>query len=673
MTKHRDDSTSDKTTSARRRKKGKAKNGGASFGVRFKKKLWRWLRRLDAWTTESRRNRVITAVSVSLVGVLIVGGVAWGIVSALRGGSDSGEGMTYVEEKPVANYVFVDKGEYEGTLLKKTDDAGEKYLKETLFIGDSNMARLTMYGLLGYANVIGIESMGIQGVTGSPSVYFAGQNEPVTIPRAVSLMKPRRIVFNFGTNNLLGSDIEEFIKSYDYALNQIKEAYPYSDIIIMAVHPLGEKRSNTDLKQKMVDDYNLALIKYAKKAGYPYLDTAEVLKSESGYLKEKFAYSDGIHLTKEALNAVLSYVRVHSHIVDDARPTPIGSVATQVAPPPKPVEEGTKFDPALVSSQAVAMFTANGFTADSGHSEKAIVTWNWAWPIDGSKPGTENNVAQNLYNAYIAQNSVKTGSVVVSVSSNSAEYVFTVSVYSTAKHEHTYTWVVSADEKTHTGTCTNTTAGSCDAKILTHTPNWGAWTTDGTTCTRACKASGCTLKETHKTVLGDKVTQTTAPTATTDGAGYKTCTVLVGGVPCGAKHNVVIPKTGTPTAHTHAYSWAANADGTTHIGTCTSTVGTCDAKTVTEKHSYGADGKCTKCGYVPVQHTHVWSTDWKFDATNHWKYCTGEGCKATSEVAPHNFGDDGTATKCTVCGCTNPTPPPPPPPPTPPPPPPPPP
>lgn len=52
-----------------------------------------------------------------------------------------------------------------------------------------------------------------------------------------------------------------------------------------------------------------------------------------------------------------------------------------------------------------------------------------------------------------------------------------------------------------------------------------------------------------------------------------------------------------PPTHTHSYSYTQNSDGKTHNGTCTSTVGTCDAPTITNENceDKNSDGKCDKC------------------------------------------------------------------------------
>ena len=53
---------------------------------------------------------------------------------------------------------------YAQTILAQTEDAGQSYLDETLFVGDSNAVRLYGFGLLKLENYMGKEGMGIEGV-----------------------------------------------------------------------------------------------------------------------------------------------------------------------------------------------------------------------------------------------------------------------------------------------------------------------------------------------------------------------------------------------------------------------------------------------------------------------------------------------------------------------------
>jgi hypothetical protein len=118
-------------------------------------------------------------------------------------------------------------GQFAGTILAETEDAGEEYVEETLFIGDSNTERMLSYrDVTGVTmlNGIGITNMGITMVESLKCVKFRGMGA-VTIPEAVAVMQPRRIVITFGTNDAL-METKNFVASYRSAIEAIRAAYP---------------------------------------------------------------------------------------------------------------------------------------------------------------------------------------------------------------------------------------------------------------------------------------------------------------------------------------------------------------------------------------------------------------------------------------------------------------
>lgn len=98
-----------------------------------------------------------------------------------------------------------------GTVLPATEDAGRSYLDETLFIGDSNTVRYTMYAdetgtaFASVDNSIGVVSMGAGAITTLKCEKFKGSSAMYTVPDAVAMLKPQRIIICYGTNNLGGS------------------------------------------------------------------------------------------------------------------------------------------------------------------------------------------------------------------------------------------------------------------------------------------------------------------------------------------------------------------------------------------------------------------------------------------------------------------------------------
>ena len=224
-----------------------------------------------------------------------------------------------------------------GTILPETADAGRNYVDETLFIGDSNTARYLLYAnetgtaFTSLNNNIGVVSMGVGSITSLKCEKFKGSSAMYTVPDAVAMLKPKRIIICYGTNNLSGSstDATNYIKTYLQGLQAIQTAWPYCDIIVSAIPPLDRQRENTNLTMTQVDAYNAALVQMCEENGFKFLNSAEVLRDDAtGWAKKDYTLSDGVHLSKEAVTAYFTYVRTHAYAAEDRRPQPLGTIPT---------------------------------------------------------------------------------------------------------------------------------------------------------------------------------------------------------------------------------------------------------------------------------------------------------------------------------------------------------
>lgn len=222
-----------------------------------------------------------------------------------------------------------------GTVLPAGADAGRSYLDETLFIGDSNTARYLLYAddtgtaFTSLSNNIGVVSMGAGAITTLKCEKFKGSSTMYTVPESVAMLKPKRVIICYGTNNLSGSstDATRFIATYLQGLQAIRQAWSYCDIIVSAIPPLDKQRENTNLTMTQVDAYNAALVQMCEENGFKFLNSAEVLRDDTtGWAKTDYTLSDGVHLSKKAVEAYFTYVRTHAYQTEDRRPQPLGSI-----------------------------------------------------------------------------------------------------------------------------------------------------------------------------------------------------------------------------------------------------------------------------------------------------------------------------------------------------------
>ena len=247
--------------------------------------------------------------------------IVWDVAKPQKG---YGFGSIVQESGYDATKNTIDQGKFSATVLPETEDAGQEYIDTTLFLGDSNTARMyRVFDYCSYDNAIGSVGMSARSLQNYACVKFSGYGSYVTMPQAVALMQPRRVIVTFGTNDLDPNySAVSFAENYRAGLQAIADAYPAADIIVNAIPPLGRSHSNASLTQSQVDEYNKAIVEMCDANGWKFLNSAEALKdAATGYAKEGYVESsDGIHLTRAAMEALFTYIRTHSYITEDTRP-----------------------------------------------------------------------------------------------------------------------------------------------------------------------------------------------------------------------------------------------------------------------------------------------------------------------------------------------------------------
>ena len=308
-----------------------------------------------------RAKMYIVLVICSLM-LLASVGVAFFLVGGFGGSEDAASDSAVEPESIITESGYnkeentIDTTAYSATILPESSDAGQTYVDETLFLGDSNTARMyRMFDFCTYDNAIGSVGMSAKSLATYACVELNNSGSYVTMAKAVAGMQPKRVIITFGTNDLSPSyKAADFVKNYQTGIESIVEAYPSVDILINAIPPLGQQHSNQSLTQTQVDEYNKALVEMCQEKDWKFLNSAEVLKdSVTGYAKSGYVEtSDGIHLTRTAMDALFNYIRTHSYITEDDRP------ALTTIPKHTGDKDAVVYTVPVVSSSSTATATA---------------------------------------------------------------------------------------------------------------------------------------------------------------------------------------------------------------------------------------------------------------------------------------------------------------------------
>ncbi len=212
--------------------------------------------------------------------------------------------------------------------LPLSDDLGDSYLDRITFLGESTTYGLQRYGLLkdglktdkvwtGATCIDGsVTSAGTLSL--SPSIdqtriFHTKTAEAITIGEALKRDKPQILIITLGLNNGASYYSEdEFKQCYRILLNSAFDASPDTVYILQSLFPVSAGCKIKAYTPERIVLCNSWIRDIAAEYSIRYLDTASVLTDANGYLFASFDNGgDGIHLNKDGLSTVLSYIRMH--------------------------------------------------------------------------------------------------------------------------------------------------------------------------------------------------------------------------------------------------------------------------------------------------------------------------------------------------------------------------
>lgn len=198
-----------------------------------------------------------------------------------------------------------------------------KDFDDAVFVGDSvtlglqkyvSQKRQTEPDYLGKARFISVGSYGAATAVapaGENSIhrYFNGvRTQPQEICAAYGA---KTVYICLGLNDVGQFSADEYIANYKTLVENFRREIPGLKIAIQSVTPItlyGEKQVLYNAK---IDEYNERLAKFAKEENCVFLDIADVLKDEAGYLAESLSSDDYCHLTTEAYERWIDYLLYH--------------------------------------------------------------------------------------------------------------------------------------------------------------------------------------------------------------------------------------------------------------------------------------------------------------------------------------------------------------------------
>ncbi len=204
-------------------------------------------------------------------------------------------------------------------LLEESKDAGQSYLDKIIFIGDSTTYSFLYYGKLsGGKESLQVWTPASRTLTldhaTTTTILYPDTGKEITIKEAVSLKKPEIIVITLGVNGISYMNEEYFKSAYSKLVKMIADESPDTKIILQSIFPVAANWEKTkSINNEKIANANKWILDTAKDCGVRYLDTISVLAvGENGYLPQTYQNGDGLHLSPEACDIVLTYIRTHA-------------------------------------------------------------------------------------------------------------------------------------------------------------------------------------------------------------------------------------------------------------------------------------------------------------------------------------------------------------------------
>ncbi len=216
------------------------------------------------------------------------------------------------------------------SILHVTEDMGENYIKDIIFLGESTTYGLWHYGVLpggkGATNVwtgatvqnaeiCCAGTLSLSPTISHAKLFYPDTGEALTVSEALMRKQPKYLVITLGLNNGASYYTEdEFKQCYRTLLNTAISASGETVILLQSIFPVAKSCQIRAYTPERIRLCNSWLLDIAEEYGLGFLDTFSALSDAEGYLKEEYDNGgDGIHLNREGLLAVLHYIRTHGY------------------------------------------------------------------------------------------------------------------------------------------------------------------------------------------------------------------------------------------------------------------------------------------------------------------------------------------------------------------------
>lgn len=207
------------------------------------------------------------------------------------------------------------------------------YFDDAVFIGDSISDMLKFYEMsndkLGKAQFLTAGSLSatnaLWDVSNPKNVFPKYNGKVMKLENSVPLTGARKIYIMLGMNDISMGEASG-IANYTKVIQRIKDACPDSYIFVESVTPRADipAAHTSKLTNETITSYNKKMASVCKEKGWNFINVAEVMFDDSGFLKKEYCSdisSMGMHFTYEGCAKWVEYLYTHTVDVPPATTT----------------------------------------------------------------------------------------------------------------------------------------------------------------------------------------------------------------------------------------------------------------------------------------------------------------------------------------------------------------
>lgn len=258
---------------------------------------------------------ILWAIGIVLCLILLFVGFIFSAVTPYHGEADprTPDLNAVREQNAVADVSSLEFVEPDGELhiLRDSQDAGEDYIRSSVFLTDSIMVALRDQSLTG-GDVWSSSSGSLQmGNIATWNILYSDGSK-ISPADACMIARPARLFIAVGSDGLAATTRDDFISGYETMIRSIQRVSPDTKIVCCSVAPVADGYSGIDeLTSELASEASEWVRQVCLDTGVYFADTADAVRS-GAELNPKFAGANGKALNTAGLQAVLGYLRTHA-------------------------------------------------------------------------------------------------------------------------------------------------------------------------------------------------------------------------------------------------------------------------------------------------------------------------------------------------------------------------